>query len=298
MKRRTGLDEHNVLGRTAAGFLMLAAVIMLVVSCVAFPRGAYADECSAGGKHEYEVEVLAFAEESADGLRQFTCSKCGYQFQQAIPATGHDWGPWMTEIEPTCLHEGYEYRICARHEGHEHREERVLERLSPTGDHVYELVEQVEAACTEDGYSLFACAYCGASYRDMATAVGHTWGEWQITREPTVAEEGERQRVCLHDSRHVETEAVPKIEIKLEDEPEEIQGLPVREEIKPGVESEEVVVEKEVVETFNTVDRVLLAADLSAVGAFAVLMVPLLYKLSWTKRKRQEAIERVRKENQ
>ncbi len=40
----------------------------------------------------------------------------------------------------------------------------------------------------------------------------HVWGEWIVLREATETEEGLRQRVCLGNSGHVETQTIPKKE--------------------------------------------------------------------------------------
>ena len=63
--------------------------------------------------------------------------------------------------------------------------------------------------CTEDGnIEYWSCNRCGKYFADgngntetdeenvTVNALGHDWGEWQITKEPTETEEGEKERVC------------------------------------------------------------------------------------------------------
>ena len=43
-------------------------------------------------------------------------------------------------------------------------------------------------------------------------ALGHNWGEWNITTQPTEQAVGSKTRVCLNDSNHTETVEIPKLE--------------------------------------------------------------------------------------
>jgi hypothetical protein len=42
-------------------------------------------------------------------------------------------------------------------------------------------------------------------------ALGHSWGEWVVTKEATYESAGEKQRVCSHDSSHVDTQEIPML---------------------------------------------------------------------------------------
>ena len=51
--------------------------------------------------------------------------------------------------------------------------------------------------CTEAGYTTYTCGICGDSYvADETEAAGHAWGEWFVTIKPTYYEVGEETRVC------------------------------------------------------------------------------------------------------
>lgn len=65
------------------------------------------------------------------------------------------------------------------------------------GEHIHDYVDKVVAAtCTEDGYTSHICA-CGDSYTDSKTsAMGHSFGEWNTTKEPTATETGSAERKC------------------------------------------------------------------------------------------------------
>ena len=52
-------------------------------------------------------------------------------------------------------------------------------------------------SCTEGGYTEHTCTLCGAVFRDSETpATGHSFGDWRVSREPTLREPGEKMRSC------------------------------------------------------------------------------------------------------
>ena len=69
----------------------------------------------------------------------------------------------------------------------------------------------VEAGCYTDGYTLMHCNICGFETQfDPVEALGHNWGSWVLTREPTCSLEGVYTRVCMRDTTHVETKPIEK----------------------------------------------------------------------------------------
>ena len=95
-----------------------------------------------------------------------------------------------------------------------------------TIEHQHNLVKHdaVPATCTTDGtgeyYKCEGENSCGKMFSDAAgtteiseiptlTALGHSWGSWYITSEPTFTETGEAERVCKNDSEHTEDAVLP-----------------------------------------------------------------------------------------
>lgn len=66
-------------------------------------------------------------------------------------------------------------------------------------EHTTELRGKVDATCTEAGYTGDeVCTNCGmviAKGEEIA-ALGHTWGEWEVTKDATETEAGEKARTC------------------------------------------------------------------------------------------------------
>lgn len=63
------------------------------------------------------------------------------------------------------------------------------------GRHSYQMEFQVLPTCTEDGYTVYQCAYCGESYQVSLPAVGHQWEEAE-SKEPSCTENGEILHRC------------------------------------------------------------------------------------------------------
>ena len=64
------------------------------------------------------------------------------------------------------------------------------------------------ATCEGKGVMTYTCNKCGNTKTEEIAELGHAWGEWRVTKEPTTTEKGERTRVCENDASHVETESI------------------------------------------------------------------------------------------
>lgn len=67
-----------------------------------------------------------------------------------------------------------------------------------------------ETNCTETA----KCDQCDVvDTRDIPnTALGHNWDIWVVTKNATMTETGEKQRVCKNESSHVETATIPMLD--------------------------------------------------------------------------------------
>ena len=130
----------------------------------------------------------------------------------------HAWSDWLTTKEATCTESGEEKRTCTCGE--------TETQDIAAGGHTEVIDAAVEASCTEagmtEGKHCSACGnvlveqeivaavghtpgaeatctsaqICSACGVELTAALGHRFGEWQITREPTEAEQGEKRREC------------------------------------------------------------------------------------------------------
>ena len=81
-----------------------------------------------------------------------------------------------------------------------------------TGEHVCtnKKLVTVPAQCEVNGMSYYICTECGKQIGEAAIipATGHSWGEWQVTKDATATTEGSRERECAACGKK-ETEIIP-----------------------------------------------------------------------------------------
>ena len=65
------------------------------------------------------------------------------------------------------------------------------------------------ATCTQDGEQTRTCLR-DSSHTETQTieAPGHDWGDWEVTTPATCTQDGEQTRTCLRDSSHTETQTI------------------------------------------------------------------------------------------
>ena len=169
------------------------------------------------------------------------CTVCNVitVIQQMIPAIGHAYESEVTE--PTCLEEGYTTYTCHCGESYVgsyvdalgHTEEVIVGKAATCTDkgltdgkkctvcHVVTVAQQeipasghayasevTEPTCLEKGYTTYTC-HCGNTYTDNEVeALGHSYGNWVITKQPSDAEDGIREKSCSVCSDKI-TESIP-----------------------------------------------------------------------------------------
>ena len=63
--------------------------------------------------------------------------------------------------------------------------------------------------CDTWGYTSHICGGCGYEYRDSYTAPAHTPGQWEIVKDATYTEEGEKRLPCTVCDASIETAIIP-----------------------------------------------------------------------------------------
>ena len=170
--------------------------------------------------------VTKAATEEDSGIETRTCARCGKAEQHTIPKLAHRHS--MTKIDavkPTCTETGsiayYRCSGCGRLFADAAGKTEIYESdiLLPANGHSAAIEWQSDAVtkqpgCTDQGFRRMKliCADCGeelSSRGESIAPLGHDWGEWETTLEPTETQEGRQIRVCLNDERHVEERALP-----------------------------------------------------------------------------------------
>ena len=117
--------------------------------------------------------------------------------------TSHAFGDWTQTSEPTCTDAGVETRCCSRCNTTETRPVAAL-------GHNMTKTDSKAATCTEDGNpEYWTCSRCSKHFHDyqgsdefsdqesiVISALGHDFGEWTRTTEPTCTNTGVETREC------------------------------------------------------------------------------------------------------
>jgi hypothetical protein len=169
------------------------------------------------GVHSFgSYKVISNAGCGIEGLRVRTCTTCGYEDSDVVPAWPHIYTEWTELKAATCAEEGERSRLCyscgiieietieklphamdawemiadstCSEEGSESRScEKcgfVEMQAIPKKPHTYTSLE-TPPTCEESGYTIYSC-HCGYSYKEEHTApAGHSYSEWIMT-EPGV----------------------------------------------------------------------------------------------------------------
>jgi hypothetical protein len=167
-----------------------------------------------------EWTVTKPATESEAGEETRTCSVCQETETKVIPVVGHEHG--LTEVpakDATCTEKGnIQYWVCDQGEhacGLYFADADATTSLdkedifTEAKGHTLTLTSAKDATCTEAGNkAYYTCSECGKffSYEDntqeieenswVTEALGHTWGEWTVTKPATETEKGEETRTC------------------------------------------------------------------------------------------------------
>lgn len=219
----------------------------LLIVLILFSKrfNVFAADCTQG-YHEYEVSITSHADADHNGERKYACIYCGYSYTETIPSTGHYFGEYYIEQQPTCADEGLSYRTCVdcglieyqvlpitgEHslgdwvedsqptcitDGSQNRVCRICgyteqETLAAAGEHHYEVTGH-PAACTEPGKMVYTCSVCQDTYTEVIKPLGHQYGKSIDVKAATKTQEGLAIRVCEHDENHVLEEIIPKLEV-------------------------------------------------------------------------------------
>lgn len=142
------------------------------------------------------------------------CTVCGHRINVKLLAPAPDNHYWV-EKETTassCGTDGKTVLECRITEnlidkGWEGELHTKTETVPAPKDHAYELLSEVPATHTEDGYKKWRCTSCKYEYTEELKAEGHTFGDAEY-KEPTCTEAGGYTYKCISCS-HSYTEEVP-----------------------------------------------------------------------------------------
>ncbi len=145
-----------------------------------------------------------------DGKKYDECTVCGFKTEEVVlKAKGHD--TEQIVIDSTCSAEGKKYdecKVC----GWKSEPTVINKKLHDT-----ETVT-VPATCDTDGETYLQCKNCDWKSESVVLKAGHKAGDWEVVKEATETETGEKVKKCTVCGAVVEEAEIPVIA------PEQIKG--------------------------------------------------------------------------
>ena len=142
--------------------------------------------------HDYEIKVINAATCTSNGIARYICKTCGYAENHTITATGHK-PEIRNKKEATCSSTGYTGdTYCS-----------VCNKKLSSGEtiakkeHAWVKQDNIPATCEKGEMEVEKCSVCGETKEtQISDPLGHDFGEWKTTKEPTCTKYGTKKRIC------------------------------------------------------------------------------------------------------
>ncbi len=192
-----------------------AAGVRTYTATVKFNEVTYTDtkeETLEALGHDYDFNIFEWAEDGKSAKAVYVC----HNDETHIVKYDAEITSEVT-TNPTCINKG-KTTYTATYLGIS--DTKVVEDIAALGHTHGEAVKEnnVNPTCEVDGhYDLVVyCSVCGEELsRDTITVnkLGHNYGEWTVTINPTLNITGLLTKVCQHNNTHVETHVLPMLNI-------------------------------------------------------------------------------------
>ncbi len=80
--------------------------------------------------HIWQSSIVKQPDCENTGVQQTVCTRCGEKTEEILPATGHNYGAWITDKKATQEQEGSRHKECANNNAH--RIEETIAKPAPT----------------------------------------------------------------------------------------------------------------------------------------------------------------------
>ena len=114
--------------------------------------------------HTFTEQVKEEATVDKEGLKTFTCTRCGYQYTETIPRHTHYYYQTKTIHWVGCVQQGEVEHICGCGDSY-------IE-ITPALGHDYEVKVTKKATATQDGEKTYTCKRCGYVYTEAIPKTG------------------------------------------------------------------------------------------------------------------------------
>lgn len=143
--------------------------------------------------HDWQInKILSAATCTSNGIARYICKTCGYGENHTIYATGHK-PEIRNKKEATCSSTGYTGdTYCS-----------VCNKKLSSGEtiakkeHAWVKQDNIPATCEKGEMEVEKCSVCGETKEtQISDPLGHDFGEWKTTKEPTCTKYGTKKRIC------------------------------------------------------------------------------------------------------
>jgi len=185
--------------------IVLGIIAFIVI--IGFVLSACVEECL----HAWGSDVITAPTCTEGGYTTQTCSSClGTQKINLIPktATGHNWSGDIV-IKPTCTDGGYTTQKCLNC----HETQKINQTSAQHNWKEWNVINSNAPTCATTGLGTRNCSIC--NYLDPSStipALGHDYGDWELTLAPTCLNDGYEARACNKIGvTHYETRNIVKL---------------------------------------------------------------------------------------
>lgn len=131
---------------------------------------------SADHVHSFgEWNMVTQATCTSKGLKERTCSECGYKATQELTATQHRYGNWIIQKVATCTVNGVRGCTCSI------CGDKKTETVYSMGHYYGVWTTEREATCTQDGLKVSECYLCGDRKTETVKSTGHNYENYVCT---------------------------------------------------------------------------------------------------------------------
>lgn len=144
-------------------------------------------------RHDWQInKILSAATCTSNGIARYICKTCGYEENHTIYATGHK-PEIRNKKEATCSSTGYTgdtyCSVC-------NKKLRLGETIAKK-EHTWVKQDNIPATCEKGEMEVEKCSVCGETKEtQISDPLGHDYGEWKVTKEPTCTKYGTKKRIC------------------------------------------------------------------------------------------------------
>ena len=159
-------------------------------------------------EHNYISNVLTQPTCTKKGVTRYTCSRCGYSYDEenieALGDLGHNYVSKVIK-QPTCTAKGTTRYTCSYCGDYYDKED-----IAALG-HNYVSKVLTQPTCTEKGTTRYTCSRCGDSYdKEDIAALGHNYVSKVLT-QPTCTEKGTTRYTCTRCNNYYDKKDIEEL---------------------------------------------------------------------------------------